>query len=136
MGLALHFQMPMRERGRLQRSAAALAFGVVLAVAGPMATVARAQSYTWGGSGSTTTTPDYGTATNWSTPLFGAPPIFPSQSAVFGTSGSSTVTIGGGPMLPDSWTFTANAQSYTISGNPVSFSLSGSSGGSEQFRSI
>jgi autotransporter-associated beta strand protein len=92
-------------------------------------TAALAQSYTWGGSGSTTTTSDYGTATNWSTPLFGAPPIFPSQSAVFGTAGSSTVTIGGGPMLPDSWTFTANAQSYTINGNPVSFSLSGSSGG-------
>ena len=94
-----------------------------------MATVAQAQSFTWGGSGSTTTTSDYGTATNWSAPPAGAPPIFPTQSAVFGTSGSSTVTIGAGPMLPDSWTFTTNAQAYAISGNPVNFSLSGPSGG-------
>ncbi|HEX7924500.1 MAG TPA: autotransporter domain-containing protein, partial [Bradyrhizobium sp.] len=34
-----------------------------------------------------------------------------------------------GPMLPDSWTFTANSQSYTIGGNPVNFALAGSSGG-------
>ncbi len=102
---------------------------MILAVAGPIESIALAQSFTWGGSGSTTTTSDYGTATNWSAPPAGAPPIFPTQSAVFGTSGSSTVTIGAGPMLPDSWTFTANAQPYTISGNPVSFSLSGPSGG-------
>jgi autotransporter-associated beta strand protein len=106
-----------------------LAFGVVLAVAGPIATVAQAQNFTWGGTGSTTATSDYGTATNWSAPPAGAPPIFPTQSAIFGASGSSTVTIGAGPMLPDSWTFTANAQAYTISGNPVNFSMSGPSGG-------
>jgi autotransporter-associated beta strand protein len=104
-----------------------LAFGVVLAIAGQV-TVARAQSFTWGGTGSTTSTSDYSTTTNWSAPPAGAP-IFPTQSAIFGTSGSSTVTIGAGPMLPDSWTFTANSQSYTISGNPVDFSRSGSSGG-------
>ncbi|WP_245334878.1 autotransporter domain-containing protein [Bradyrhizobium mercantei] len=32
-------------------------------------------------------------------------------------------------MLPGSWTFTANSQSYTINGNPVGFSVSGPAGG-------
>nr|WP_244064782.1 autotransporter domain-containing protein [Bradyrhizobium sp. Ce-3] len=89
---------------------------------------AQAQSYTWGGSGSTTSSPDYQLPSNWSTTSAGAPPILPSQSAIFDSTGSPTVTIGG-PMLPDSWTFTANSQSYTISGNPVIFALTGPSGG-------
>src|SRR5262249_41166139 len=78
---------------------------------------------------STTTTSAYGTASNWSNPPVGAPPVFAGQSAIFGATGSSTVVIGAGPMLPDSWTFTSNSQSYTISGNPVSFSLQGPTGG-------
>ena len=34
-----------------------------------------------------------------------------------------------GPIIPDSWTFNANAQSYTISGADVNFSLAGATGG-------
>jgi autotransporter-associated beta strand protein len=87
---------------------------------------ARAQSFTWGGG--TTFTTDYGTATNWSNPGT-APPVFPTQSAIFAGTGSSAVTIGAGPMQPDSWTFTSDARAYVISGNPVAFSLSGPTGG-------
>ena len=108
---------------------AALGFGVLLAVAVLLPDAVRAQSFTWGGTGSTTATSAYSTGTNWSNPPAGAPPIVPGQSAVFGATGSATITIGGGPMLPDSWTFGANSQSYTISGNPVDFSLSGPTGG-------
>ncbi|WP_431016822.1 autotransporter domain-containing protein [Bradyrhizobium pachyrhizi] len=90
---------------------------------------ARAQSYTWGGTGSSTSTDVYELPTNWSTTSAGAPPILPNQSAIFDSSGSATVTIGPGLMLPGSWTFTANSQSYTINGNPVGFSLSGPTGG-------
>ncbi|MDH6693340.1 autotransporter-associated beta strand protein [Bradyrhizobium elkanii] len=90
---------------------------------------AQAQSFTWGGSGSTTSSADYQLPTNWSTTSPGAPPILPTQSAIFDSTGSATVTIGAGPMLLDSWTFTANSQSYTISGNPVNFALTGPSGG-------
>jgi hypothetical protein len=52
-----------------------------------------------------------GTASNWSNPPVGAPPIFPTQSIIFGSTGSETVTVGAGPMLQDSWTFLANSQS-------------------------
>ncbi|MCA6098230.1 autotransporter domain-containing protein [Bradyrhizobium australafricanum] len=90
---------------------------------------AQAQSYTWGGTGSSTSTDVYELPTNWSTTSAGAPPILPNQSAIFDSSGSATVTIGPGLMLPGSWTFTANSQSYTINGNPVGFSLSGPTGG-------
>ncbi|SDD28841.1 beta strand repeat-containing protein [Bradyrhizobium brasilense] len=90
---------------------------------------ARAQSYTWGGTGSSTSTDVYELPANWSTTSAGAPPILPNQSAIFDSSGSATVTIGPGLMLPGSWTFTANSQSYTINGNPVGFSLSGPTGG-------
>ncbi|WP_420831787.1 autotransporter domain-containing protein [Bradyrhizobium quebecense] len=90
---------------------------------------AQAQSFTWGGSGSTTGTADYQLPTNWSTTSPGAPPILPTQSAIFDSTGSATVTIGAGLMLPDSWTFTANSRSYTIGGNPVNFALTGPTGG-------
>ncbi|MCP1908615.1 autotransporter-associated beta strand protein [Bradyrhizobium elkanii] len=90
---------------------------------------AQAQSYTWGGTGSSTSTDVYELPTNWSTTSAGAPPILPNQSAIFDSSGSATVTIGPGLMLPGSWSFTANSQSYTINGNPVGFSLSGPTGG-------
>ncbi|MBR0897864.1 autotransporter domain-containing protein [Bradyrhizobium tropiciagri] len=90
---------------------------------------AQAQSFTWGGTGSSTSTVDYQLSTNWSTTSPGAPPILPTQSAIFGSTGSATVTVGAGPMFPDSWTFTANSQSYTIGGQPVNFALTGPSGG-------
>lgn len=114
---------------RLRRGSAGLLFGIGLAFA-TLADVRESQAQSvWGGTGSTTATTDYSLGTNWSAAPAGAPPIFPTQSAVFGSTGSSTVTIGAGPMLPDSWTFNANSQSFTISGNPVAFSLSGPTGG-------
>src|SRR6202043_2603989 len=39
------------------------------------------------------------------------------------------VDVTAGPIAPDSWTFTAASQSYTISGADVNFSLPGASGG-------
>jgi outer membrane autotransporter protein len=93
--------------------------------------LASAQSV-WGGTGSTTTTSDYNAATNWSNPPAGAPPVFPTQSAIFGAGGSPTIVVSGiGPplIIPDSWTFQANSQSYTISGVEVDFSLAGPTGG-------
>ncbi|WP_050423429.1 hypothetical protein [Bradyrhizobium tropiciagri] len=90
---------------------------------------AHAQSFTWSGTGSSTATADYQLSTNWSTTSPGAPPILPTQSAIFGSTGSATVTVGAGPMLPDSWTFTANSQSYTVGGNPVGFAVAGPTGG-------
>jgi autotransporter-associated beta strand protein len=108
----------------LRRSVAAFMLCAAAMLAGLLpSSPARAQSYTWVGA-----TTDYGTATNWSNPGT-APPIFPTQRAIFGGTGSTAVTIGAGPMLPDSWTFTSNAQAYVISGNPVAFSLSGPTGG-------
>jgi autotransporter-associated beta strand protein len=87
---------------------------------------AQAQSYTWGG---TTTTTDYNLGTNWANPPAGAPPIAGGQSAVFDTTGSATVSVTAGPIAPDSWTFTAASKSYSISGADVNFGLAGSSGG-------
>jgi autotransporter-associated beta strand protein len=86
-------------------------------------TAAQAQ-FTWVGGTST----DYNTPGNWSPST--NYPFFPGSAAVFGsTTGSSTVTVGSGPMLPNSWTFTANAVPYTISGNEVDFSVAGPNGG-------
>jgi autotransporter-associated beta strand protein len=125
-GWALSINWPSRERGW----SIALTASALLAAAFSIAPdSARAQSFTWGGTGSTTSTSAYGTATNWSNPPTGAPPVFSTQSAIFGATGSATVTIGAGPMLPDSWTFTSNAQSYTISGNEVDFDVAGATGG-------
>jgi autotransporter-associated beta strand protein len=85
--------------------------------------LAQAQSV-WGGTGSTTTTTNYNLGTNWSNPP-GAAPITGGQSAQFGSTGSSTIVVTAGPISPDSWTFNANAQSYTISGQAVSFGGAG-----------
>ena len=55
----------------------ALLFGgafFVAAVMTPLAS-AQAQSFTWGGTGSTTTTTDYNLGTNWSSLPAGAPLI-------------------------------------------------------------
>jgi autotransporter-associated beta strand protein len=51
----------------------------------------------------------------------GAPPIAAGQSAVFDAVGSATVTVTAGPITPDSWTFSANSQSYTVTGAAVNF---------------
>jgi autotransporter-associated beta strand protein len=95
-------------------------------------TASAQQSYTWGGTGSTTTTSDYNTATNWSNSTT-APPNFPTQSAIFGATGSKFITVNGlsppPEAFPDSWTFQADSQSYRIHGVDVDFSLGGSTGG-------
>src|ERR1700756_2416563 len=77
----------------------------------------------WGGVGSTTTSTDYNLGTNWSNPPAGAPPIAGGQSAAFGATGNATVVVTAGPASPDSWTFNAASQSYTVSGVGVNFSL-------------
>ncbi len=79
---------------------------------------AAAQSI-WGGSGSTTTTSAYGTATNWSNPP-GVAPTAPGTSAAFANTGQSTVNVSAA-VNPDSWTFATNAQSYAITGSAVTF---------------
>jgi T5SS/PEP-CTERM-associated repeat protein len=76
-----------------------------------------AQSYTWGGTGSTTSTSDYGAATNWSNPPAGGPPSSPGEEAIFSSTGNSQVTIG--TIDAARWTFAADAQSYTISGGTL-----------------
>ncbi|WP_375784285.1 autotransporter domain-containing protein [Bradyrhizobium sp. Pha-3] len=78
---------------------------------------ARAQYYTWGGTGGTS---DYNLATNWSNPPAGAPPVNNGQGAIFDATGSATVTVTSA-VAPYSWTFTANSQSYVVSGADVSF---------------
>jgi autotransporter-associated beta strand protein len=122
--------MPSRVRGRLRRSAALLAFGVVLAIAGlASVTQAQAQNYTWGGTGSTTNNGNYSVGTNWSTtPATGAPPISAGQAAIFDTTGATAIIVGA-PVAPDSWTFTANSQPFSFIGQDVKFSLAGATGG-------
>jgi autotransporter-associated beta strand protein len=95
---------------------ARLCVGAVLSVACLVPdTTALAQSFTWGGTG----TSDYALATNWSNPGI-APPFLPGQSAIFGATGSSTVVVDLSHLpipffQPDSWTFSADAQSvYSI----------------------
>jgi len=95
-------------------------YGLALAGATLLPTVAQAQN-TWGGTGSTTTTTDYNLGTNWSSVPAGAPPVAAGQSAVFDATGTASVAVTAGPITPDSWTFNANSQSYTASGAAVNF---------------
>jgi autotransporter-associated beta strand protein len=113
--------------GRLSVSGICLrSFIYCLALAGAalLPTVAQAQNI-WAGTGSTTTTTDYNLGTNWSSLPAGAPPVASGQSAVFGNTGSATVTVTAGPITPDSWTFSANSQSYTVNGQAVNFNATG-----------
>ena len=103
---------------------------VALAVIGLLPVkAARAQSFTWGGAGSTTTTTDYNLGTNWSNPPAGASPVTTGQSAIFDTTGSSTVVVTTGPIAPASWTLNSASGLFMISGAAVNFSLAGASGG-------
>ena len=90
---------------------------------------AAAQTYAWGGAGSSTTTSDYNLGTNWSNPPAGAPPVAAGQAASFADTGDAVVNVTAGPIAPDSWTFQANAQSFLIVGQAVNFSLAGATGG-------
>jgi autotransporter-associated beta strand protein len=94
---------------------------LALAGAALLPTVAQAQSV-WGGTGSTTTTTDYNLGTNWSSLPAGAPPVAAGQSAAFDATGSASVVVTAGPITPNSWTFNATSQSYTITGQAVNFS--------------
>jgi hypothetical protein len=64
----------------------------VAAVMTPLAP-AQAQSFTRGGTNSTTTTTDCNLGTNWSNPPTGAPPVVATQSAIFDTTGSASVAV-------------------------------------------
>jgi autotransporter-associated beta strand protein len=76
---------------------------------------AEAQS-TWNG-----TTTDYNTGTNW-TP--NTAPTSAGQSAVFSNTGSTAVNVSSA-ISPDSWTFNTNSQSYTVTGQNVTFGAGG-----------
>jgi fibronectin-binding autotransporter adhesin len=86
-----------------------------------LATAAQAQSV-WGGPASTTTTQNYKLGTNWDP---NGAPVAAGQSAIFDTTGKSTINVNAGAIAPDSWTFNANSQSYTIGGAAVNFSATG-----------
>lgn len=79
---------------------------------------AHAQSV-WGGSGSTTATSNYNTATNWSNPP-GVAPSVPGTAAVFANTGQTAVNVGSA-INPNSWMFSTGAQSYTFTGSAVTF---------------
>jgi autotransporter-associated beta strand protein len=113
--------------GRLSLSGICLRsfiYGLALAGAALLPTVARAQSV-WGGTGSTTTTTDYNLGTNWSSVPAGAPPVAAGQSAAFDATGTASVVVTAGPITPNSWTFNANSQSYTFSGQAIDFNATG-----------
>jgi autotransporter-associated beta strand protein len=96
-------------------------YGLALAGAALLPAVAEAQSV-WGGAGSVTpTTTGYNLGTNWSTNP--AAPVAAGQSAQFANTGNATV-VTTGTIAPDSWTFNANSQSYTITGGAVNFGTS------------
>ena len=92
---------------------------------------ARAQSV-WGGVGSTTANSNYRTDTNW---VPAGSPIGPGQSAVFDATGNASVVVVGLPLIkcicvfPDTWTFNAASQSFTITGNGVNFNFDDASSG-------
>jgi uncharacterized protein with beta-barrel porin domain len=100
-----------------------LAIGALVGTA-VLPSAALAQSV-WGGSGSSTTTTDYNTGSNWSTNP--TAPTAAGSSAQFGngTGGSggtaSTAINVSANSTPDSWTFNANSQSYTVTGAAVNF---------------
>jgi autotransporter-associated beta strand protein len=110
-------------RRRSERARAALLGTTALVAASALLTDrANAQS-TWQPS-----TSNYRNAGNWNN---GTPPLTATQSAIFSGSGNTAinVTTGPGPIAPDSWTFTTNAQNYTFSGADVNFNVAGPGGG-------
>ena len=85
----------------------------------------RATDFTWGGTGSTTSTTDYNLGTNWSNQAAVPPPTATGKSAVFNSAGSSTVVVTSGAITVDTWVFNPTAQSYSISGGNVRFDVNG-----------
>lgn len=75
----------------------------------------------WRGGGATTQTSDYNRDSNWGSGSAPASaPIGSGQSARFAGSGSATIVVTG-TIVPDSWLFSTNSQSYVISGGTVNF---------------
>jgi autotransporter-associated beta strand protein len=96
-----------------------LGLAALAAGAASLPSAAEAQSV-WGGAGSITpTTTDYNLGTNWSTNP--AAPVAGGQSAQFDATGNASVVVTAGPITPDSWTFNAASQSYTVTGAAVNF---------------
>jgi autotransporter-associated beta strand protein len=124
--VGLRFKLPSWVQGELRRSAIALASGLALAVASLLTSAPALAQSLWQG-----TTSTYETNTNWLPPTTPpSPPIGPGQLAVFDTGpASTTINVTSSSIAPNSWTFNAGAQSYTISGGAVNFSLAGPLGG-------
>jgi autotransporter-associated beta strand protein len=112
---------PKAPQGFVAKVAAA---AITLAVVS-LPTSLQAQTYTWGGTGSTTASTDYNLGTNWSNPPAGAPPVNAGQAAIFSSTGKTSVFVSAGPITPNSWTFDATSQSYTITGHAVNFNGAG-----------
>jgi len=115
-----------RHRYRSARARAAL-LGTTALVAASVAIFAgtgnaQAQS-TW-----QTGNNNYRKASNWDN---GTPPVVATDSAIFANSGSITINVPNmaGPIGPGHWTFTSNAQSYSINGADVNFGVAGPTGG-------
>ncbi|WP_453952840.1 autotransporter outer membrane beta-barrel domain-containing protein [Bradyrhizobium sp. USDA 377] len=96
--------------------------GIILT--GLATSTTQAQTYTWGGSFSTTTTSNYDLDTNWGPPT-GAPPNSAGKSAIFSSMGSTIVSVTASPIITDSWTFDATSQNYDVSGQFVTFNGAG-----------
>jgi autotransporter-associated beta strand protein len=126
LGLTLEFRPRSGVQKRVQRCVRVLGM-LVLVFAAWIVSVppAMAQSL-WQG-----VTPTYETNTNWLPPTTPpSPPIGPGQLAVFDAGpASTTINVTSSSIAPGSWTFNAGAQSYTISGGAVNFSLAGPLGG-------
>src|SRR4051812_36596373 len=91
---AVGVRFHLRFRGQSRRSLTGMSVGAAWAVASLLlARPAQAQIYTWGGTGSATTTTDYNLGTNWSNPPAGAPPVTSGQAAIFDAMGSATVDV-------------------------------------------
>jgi hypothetical protein len=94
-------------------------FTYALALAGAALLPSRAQAQSvWGGAGSTTTTADYNLTTNWSNGVSTSA----GDAAVFDANGSASV-VTTGTIAPDTWTFNAASQNYTVSGSAVNFGI-------------
>jgi hypothetical protein len=94
-------------------------FIYALALAGAALLPSRAQAQSiWGGAGSTTTTADYNLTTNWSNGVSTSA----GDAAVFDANGSASV-VTTGTIAPDTWTFNAASQNYTVSGSAVNFGI-------------
>ena len=85
------------------------------ALAGVLTTDVHAQSV-WNGA-----TADYNTNANWTNNIA---PVAAGQSAEYTNTGSASVNVSAA-VAPDAWTFDANAQAYTITGDQVTFGGAG-----------